>query len=310
MGWATKNNKDFNIWDRIGMALYGAGGGDVPSVLLKQKEAEQAMTQWQAEQQMKAATANLVPSPNGEYVVGNQRYSRKPMVMPDLSKWGLGGGMGLTGATIDPSSGEVKLNIGQTPENKQQLEDKQRRQKESDTSTQSWKGGKAFLNIIKNKFLETKPPNTGMLGINKSGILPQPLYGMQQKVGSLLQWTDNQKKDNLYVSYVNALKSRLAKGGIVGTDVGNLSVQEQQWVMEGIPGLMDYKDVGLGKIDNLLGMLDAMYEARKLGYANLDVMLTDKGQNYFKGQVITKGNKSYKVVGGDLVNDPDIEVIK
>lgn len=197
-----------------------------------------------------------------------------------------------------------------TPQQKAEEENKQRQTKELETATQEWAGGKAFLNTLKSKWLETKPPSTGVLGIGGAGVIPQPFYGMQQKVGSLFQWTENQKKDNLYVSYANALKSRLAKGGIIGKDVGNLSVQEQQWVMQGIPGLMDYKDVGSKKIENMKDMLDSMYYARKTGYKTLDEMLTDKGQNYFKGQVITQGKKSYKVIGGDLVNDPDIEEIK
>jgi hypothetical protein len=39
-------------------------------------------------------------------------------------------------------------------------------------------------------------------------------------------------------------------------------------------------------------------------------MMADKGHSYFKGQIISKGNKSYKVIGGDLTKDPDIEEIK
>jgi hypothetical protein len=173
-----------------------------------------------------------------------------------------------------------------------------------------WKSGKDFLNRIKNIWLETKPPKTGMLGIGGAGVLPQPLYGLQQSLGARFQWTENQKKDRLYGSYVGALKSRLAKGGIIGKDVGNLSVQEQQWVMDAIPSFYDYKDVGINKIDNMTGMLDEMYAARKAGYKNLESKLADKGQKYFKGQVINRGKKSYRIVGGDLVNDPDIEEIK
>lgn len=239
------------------------------------------------------------------------RERNMPPVMPDLSSlFGKDSGIGLTGADINPMTGSVSLNYGQTPEAKAKLEEKQKQEKEMQTATQDWKGGKAFLNRIKDIWLETKPPKTGVLGIGGSGVLPQPLYGAQQALGSYFQFTQNQKKDRLYSSYVGALKSRLAKGGIIGKDVGNLSVQEQQWVMNAVPAHFDYEDVGLKKIDNMTGMLDEMYQARKEGYKSLEDKMADKGWKYFNGQIITKGKKSYRVIGGDLTNDPDVEEIK
>jgi len=282
--WQDKDSKDINIWDRIGMGLYAAGGGDPADARMK----SQSM-------QSKQAFINALDSGqlNGQ---SSQGQSQPQFIkIPDYNS---------------PTGFKLEIDPRWSEQVKGDAQQKNAQSKALAVETADWKSGKAFLETMRKKWLEGRPPKTGILGLGGSGVLPQPLYGVQQKLGSLLQFTDNQKKDNLYISYANALKSRLAKGGIIGKDVGNLSIQEQGWVMQGVPSIMDYDETGNAKIDNMKEMLDTMFYARKQGYKSIDEMMADKGHSYFKGQIISKGNKSYKVIGGDLTKDPDIEEIK
>jgi len=207
-----------------------------------------------------------------------------------------GEGLGITGASYDPNSGEVKLNIGETPQAKEKREQSTAVSKKMMEEEVEWKSSKALLKSLKEDWLATNPPRAGMLGIGGAGILPQPLYGIHQRIGSTIQLTKNQRADAKYYDRLKGLQSRLAKG-IIGKDIGNLAYQEQLAVRGSLGTLGDAYETGIAKFNAQDKMMDEMYAARKEGYKNV----VEKWEA--EGRVLTKEKamEYLKKAGGDPV---------
>lgn len=99
-----------------------------------------------------------------------------------------------------------------------------------------------ITNIIEQKFLETNP-HPGVLG---------PILGMLDVWASNLQATKGQQTDKAYRDFIKGMRAQLARG--MG-EVGNLSEPEQKAAMDLMPSLLDSKETGLKKLENLRGLI-------------------------------------------------------
>lgn len=251
----------------LGDAMAGAANPEgVGALMQRRQEAQQAMEQWKAEQQMKAAQGGLMPNPNGEFVVGNQRYSRQPPMMPDLSKLGLGGmnGLGVTGATVDPMTGETKLSIGQTSESKIKEQSRIASAKEVETAIGKSNRLQTVGNTVKEQWLKTSPYK-GL--ITKTGLVP--VLGMWDVIKKGVGATSAQQNDQVYSNFVKGVRAQLARG--MG-DVGNLSETEQAAVVQLIPTLMDSYESGIKKFEQIAALVEGIRKTRNTqGYSEFTV---------------------------------------
>jgi hypothetical protein len=269
------------------------------SLGLKKKEMQAEAEKWKQQQDIELVKANLIPNPEGDVNIGGQRYIRKPPMMPDFSGLGNSGGMGITGGTIDPISGDVKYTFGELPANKDRREQMQDLGKNIAKEESDYSSSKALLDSIKKDWLATNPTRItnkkGKLtpmGVAK-GVL-QPAYTAEQWTGAKFQITENQRADRAYIRRINSLQSRLAKG-VIGKDVGNLNYQEQIAAKGGVAGLGDTYEVGIEMFNKTENMLKEMLEARKAGFANVTEKWTSEGR------VLTpeKAKEYLEKAGGD-----------
>jgi len=296
--------KNLNVWNKIGIGLLAAGGEDITKYLASREDnefqawkQEQDIAQGQATLEAKIAGENLIPDPQGAYQIGGKTYSKRPPILPDFSKLNMGGGtngLGMTGGSYNPQTGEFNVNIGETPMAK---DIREREAKISGKiSEEAGAAGNALtlLDSLEKDWLATTPPKAGMLGIGESGLMPQPIHGISQRIGSEFQFTRNQRADRVYVRRVKALQSRLAKG-VIGQDVGNLSVYEQAAAQGGVAGLSDTYETGKQMFEKARQMVVEMKDARAAGYKSLDEKLRAEGR-------ILTSNKAVeylKQAGGD-----------
>ena len=173
-------------------------------------KAQQVIQQQQLENQINLAKARLVPNSAGQYMVGGQNYSQQPPVMPDLSQMNLGGmqggngsinALGLTGMTLDPMTGDVKLAVGQTPESK--IAEKTEEKKQGnivDVET----GSQAVINSYKNlvsswKAMRNTAGGAGRvagIGNMVSGLLGENAGLLGAKVNPFVQPFEGLKNDS------------------------------------------------------------------------------------------------------------------
>jgi hypothetical protein len=98
---------------------------------------------------------------------------------------------------------------------------------------------------VEKKFMNTSPYSSETF-VGKMGIIP--LLGMVDVAKSQLQATEAQRNDRAYISFLKGMRAQLARA--MG-DVGNLSEPEQKAAMELMPTLLDSKETGLKKLENL-----------------------------------------------------------
>jgi hypothetical protein len=107
MGWADKESKDINIWDRIGMGLYAAGGKDPVSAriqmqeqLAKKAQAAVAMAQWKQEMDLKESAEARRAKEGG---IRTDLLSKKQAMIDSFLSGGIGDN-GNTGANLPPGT--------------------------------------------------------------------------------------------------------------------------------------------------------------------------------------------------------------
>jgi len=142
----------------------------------------------------------------------------------------------------------------------------------------AYNAGMSFLKNAKESWRKTSPP----LRANQ-GLMPQPLYGIEQYLGAMFQdafkfgKNFNQTMDKTHVRWINATRSKLARE-VIGKDIGNLNEYEQKVAVGGTAGLTDTYETGMELFKKTEQVLKDMRDARIMGYKNLEAKYTAEGR--------------------------------
>jgi hypothetical protein len=164
--------------------------------------------------------------------------------------------IGLTGFTLDPTTGDLRISFGQTPEAKIKEQSQLAAAKERETTISKAERLEAVGNRVKQEWIKTSPYK-GL--ITKAGLVPA--LGAWDILKKGLQATSAQRADLAYADFVQGIRAQLARG--MG-DVGNLSEYEQKAVIRLIPKLTDSYETGLLKMQQLSGLVDDIRQTRKI----------------------------------------------
>lgn len=169
-------------------------------------------------------------------------------------------GIGVTGYDVDPVSGGIKIQFGQTPESKVKEQAKIARVKEGETAIGKASRLGSIGETVKGQWLKTSPYKGK---ITKTGVVP--LLGQLDILKKGIGATEAQRQDQVYSDFVQGIRAQLARG--MG-DVGNLSAQEQQAVVRLVPNLYDSYESGILKLEQLSKLVEDIKKTRVIDTKN------------------------------------------
>jgi hypothetical protein len=223
--WQTKDEKDLNILDRIGMGLSGFAGQEPSEIRAKAQANARKNTYEQA-------VAEFLSGARGGGINAN--------------------GMGITGATMGKEG--VNLTIGATPLAKAEEAAQTAQIKEREVAIGKAERLKTVGQSIEKSWLKTSPYKGA---ITKTGLVP--VLGMWDIVKKGAGATSAQRQDQAYASFISGVRAQLARG--MG-DVGNLSEYEQRAVIQLVPSLMDSLESGQLKLGQLAQLVEDIKTTR------------------------------------------------
>ena len=255
---------------RQALGSYGQALQTTAGAFAERKKQQQEHMAKKTELLATLATKGIYPEGTGETfkLEGVGTFKKKKAfnfeeLMDILGKnQGANNALGVTGATLDPETGEVKLNFGQTPASKVKEQSQIARAKEQEVAVGKAERLKTVGETVKQQWLKTSPYKGA---ITKSGMVP--VLGQWDILKKGLGATSAQKQDQVYANFLQGIRAQLARG--MG-DVGNLSEYEQRAVIQLMPNLYDSYETGILKLGQLSQLVEDIKKTRGDNTNNLE----------------------------------------